>query len=171
LKTILFPGQRQGAAAVFCCVLLVSSTVPVAADVMYVRVAKAQVRAGKMSSSKVVAEVPQGTQLTVTGKAGVRYAVKLDDGRQGYVSRLHLTDKAPASKGLMSVVGIKDDRSLTERRTAVSGRGLSEAARKMADSKPLGKDAASSVEKMEKLASSITDEQVARFCREGGLVR
>ncbi|MDP6525159.1 MAG: hypothetical protein QGH15_13145 [Kiritimatiellia bacterium] len=172
MKMILWTTRWQHAVALFCCVLLVSSTAVAAADVMYVRVAKTQVRAGKTSSSAVVAEVPQGTRLTLKTKTGVRYAVQLDDGRQGYVSRLHLTDKAPASGGLLSAVGgIKDDRSPTERRTAVSGRGLSEAAKKMASNESLSKDAVSSVEKMEALAASISDEQVNRFRREGGLVR
>lgn len=172
MKTILYHAPWQRAAAVFCCVLLVSSATVLAADVMYVRVAKTQVRAGKTSSSAVVTEVPKGTALTVTAKSGVRYAVRLDGGQQGYVSRLHLTDKAPASKGLLSAVGgIRDDRGPTERRTAVSGRGLSEAAKKMANNESLSKDAVSSVEKMEALASSIADEHVSRFRREGGLPR
>lgn len=140
-----------------------------AADV-YVKVPKADVLSGKSYSSSVLATVPKGTRLTVVSKSGVRYAVKLPNGKTGYISRLKVSDKAPDSGGgLGGLGGFKDDRGPSERRTAMSGRGLSEAAKKMAGSKGRHPNAVQWTERMEQLGKSISNAEVDAFRKAGGL--
>jgi len=154
-----------GAAAV---VLL--TALEAGAEAVYVKVAKAQIRDGKDAGSPLVAEVDQGAQLTVLAKEGLRYQVQLADGRKGYVSRLSVSeDKPKGGGGLGGIKGIEDDRSVTERGTAASGRGLSEAAQQMAKKTGIDPAAVGSVKEMEKLAAGIKPSAVAKFRKEGGM--
>ncbi len=136
--------------------------------VMYVQVPKAEVREGKTPGSALVAEVEQGTKLTILAEEGVRYSVELGDGRKGYISKLAVSSDKPSSGGGLGGLALTDDRDINERRSAASGRGLSEAAKNMGKN---GSDpnAVIWVEAMEKLAARITEADVKRFRKEGGL--
>ncbi|MEI6970941.1 MAG: hypothetical protein WCL44_05430, partial [bacterium] len=70
--------------------------------------------------------------------------------------------------GGLGGLALTDDRDINERRSAASGRGLSEAAKNMGKN---GSDpnAVIWVEAMEKLAARITEADVKRFRKEGGL--
>jgi len=135
--------------------------------VMYVQVPKAEIRDGKTQASALVAQVDQGTRVTVLGEEGVRYLVQLDDGRKGYVSRMSVSDAKPSSGGLG--LALNDDRDINERRTAASGRGLSEAAKQMGKDGTVNTNAVKWVEKMESLAATISASDIKNFRKEGGL--
>lgn len=137
--------------------------------VMYVQVPKAELRDGKAPGSALVAELAQGTKLTVLTEEGVRYSVQLDDGRKGYISKLAVSADKPSSGGGLGGLALTDDRDINERRTAASGRGLSEAAKTMAKNTGDPKTIVGWVEAMEKLGAKISDAEVKKFRKEGGL--
>ena len=112
--------------------LLGASNAMAAGKVVYVQVPTAEIRESKTPGSAVVAEVSQGTKLTVLSEEGVRLVVQLADGKKGYISKLSVSDEKPKTGGGLGGLSITDDRDITERRTAASGRGLSEAAKNMA---------------------------------------
>lgn len=148
--------------------LISTGAVAAAPKVVYVQVPKAEIREGKAPGSALVAELAQGAKLTILSEEGVRYSVQLDDGRKGYISKLAVSADKPSSGGGLGGLALTDDRDITERRSAASGRGLSEAA------KTMGKGAANPnavawVEAMEKLAATISAADVKRFRKEGGL--
>ena len=138
------------------------------AKTMYVQVPSAEIRDGKTPGSAVIAEIEQGTKLTVLGEEGVRFSVQLEDGRKGYISKLAVAAEKPSSGGLGGLA-MTDDRDINERRSAASGRGLSEAAKTMAKNGAADPNAIAWVEAMEKLAKKITASDVKKFRKEGGL--
>ena len=146
----------------------VSGAWAVSQKIMYVQVPQADVRESKSPGSAVVAQVTQGAKLTVLAEEGVRYQVQLNDGKQGYISKLSVSEDKPSSGGSLGG-GLTDDRDITERRTAASGRGLSEAAKTMAKNQGTNPNAVAWVEKMENMAKKITADDVKRFRKEGGL--
>lgn len=142
------------------------------AAVVYVKVAKGQVRSGREAASALVTEVPQGTALTVLNKDGLRYEIQLADGRKGFISKLSVSESKPSTGGgLGTVKGLQDDRAVTERGTAMSARGLSEAAEKSAKDRGVSPAAIESVKQMEQLGAGVKAADVAAFRREGGLDR
>jgi len=146
----------------------ISGTVAASPKVLYVQVPKADIREGKTTSSALVVQVDQGTRLSLVSEEGVRYLVELADGRKGYISKLSVSADKPSSGGLGGLA-FKDDRDVTERRSAASGRGLSEAAKNMSKNGTTDPNAVAWVETMEKLAAKISADDVKRFRKEGGL--
>lgn len=152
-------------------VALLISTGAMAATskVMYVQVPKAEVREGKTAGSALVAELDQGTKLTVLAEEGVRFSIQLEDGRKGYISKLAVSVDKPSSGGGLGGLALTDDRDINERRSAASGRGLSEAAKTMAKGTADPKVIIAWVEAMEKLGAKISTADVKQFRKEGGL--
>ena len=149
--------------------LISTGAMAAAPKVVYVQVPKAEIRESKVPGSALVAEVDQGTKLTVIAEEGVRYSVELGDGRKGYISKLAVSADKPSSGGGLGGLALTDDRDITERRSAASGRGLSEAAKTMAKGGAADPNAVAWVEAMEKLGAKISADDVKRFRTEGGL--
>ncbi|MEI6807373.1 MAG: SH3 domain-containing protein [bacterium] len=160
---------RQVAILMAVAWLISAGAMAAAPKVMYVQVPKAEVRDGKAPGSAVVAELNQGTKLTVLTEEGVRYSVQLEDGRKGYISKLAVSADKPSSGGGLGGLALTDDRDINERRSAASGRGLSEAAKTMAKGTADPKVIIAWVEAMEKLGAKISAADVKQFRKEGGL--
>ena len=118
-----------------------------------------------------------GTRLQIMGDTrGFRLQVKLDDGTVGQIKKRFVTDEPP--QGTQPDQGeqdlgalIKDERSSAELNTAISGRGLSEAAKDMAKITEISEDAIAQIETMELRTAEITIEEVEKFAVEGELLK
>ena len=153
-------------AAAVC--LAASSAMAASPKIVYVQVPQADIREGKTPSTALVVQVTQGTRLTLISEEGVRYLVETADGRKGYISKLSVSTEKPSTGGLGGLA-FKDDRDITERSTAASGRGLSEAAKNMAKNGSVDPNAIKWVQEMEVLATKIKADDIKRFRKEGGL--
>ena len=138
-------------------------------ETVYVKVKDAPVRSGTAATDSVVATLTKGAALTVVAKEGTRYKVKLSTGQEGYISRLHVSDTQPSDgSGALSGLG-RSDVQANEAQMVSSIRGLSPAAKRMAEE---GKDTQKYVkwaEQMETESAKITPAEVKNFLQTGGI--
>ena len=141
----------------------------VRSGVVYVKTATAEIREGPRLSSATVATVERGAALTVVEGGRIRLKVRTTAGAEGYIARTKVQEEAPDSEEGGLGRFIVEDRGPEEMRSAVSGRGLMDAAEKMAEDDPsITDEVLQSVIDMEDLAEAITEAEVDRFVREGG---
>lgn len=134
-----------------------------AGDTWYVKVNTTKLRSGTDASASVLADLPQGTALKVVENAGTR--LKVTAGSQtGYVMKLHVSDAKPASGGGLSGLA-RSDVQANERQTVASLRGLSPAAKTMAQREGLSENSVKWAEKMEQDAAAISPNDVENFLR------
>lgn len=150
-------------------ILLVGCVAGVDAASVYVKTNEAEIRSGTRLTDPIVAKVPRGTALSIVEDGRLRVKVKVPNGQQGYVART-MVQNEPMSSGKGGLGGfVVEDRGPSEMRSAASGRGLMEAAEKMAESEHIDPAAVESVKRMEQLAASISEADVAAFIKQGGL--
>lgn len=138
-------------------------------DVLWVKRSGAELKAGPRSRDEVIAELNKGDQLEVLSKRGTKYQVRTADGKEGYLSRLQITDKKPKSSlGGVTLV-TTDDVGPEERSNVRAIRGLTPAAEEYAETADVPPEAVESVIKMEKVSESISDKEVKNFLKEGGV--
>ncbi len=134
-------------------------------DTVYAKVPNARVRKSEAATSELVAELDRGAPMKVLEISGTRVKVAFD-GKQGFISRLHVTDVKPKTGG----GGVLDDLarsdvSADERQTVASLRGLSPAAKTYAQNAQLTEQSVKWAEQMEKDSEKITPTEVDHFLR------
>ncbi len=136
---------------------------------VYVTPSEADIRSGTGFGGPVVATVRKGTALTVVQDSKLRLKVRTSDGTEGWITARQVQDNPPdRGRGLGGLV--RDDRDITEMRTAATNRGLvGEEAREMAEAQGVPEDAVEQADTTDNLAASITDAEVEAFIKEGGL--
>jgi len=151
-------------------VLILLLTVAAGAQqTVYVKVKDAKVRAGTSATAAVVATPATGAALTVLAVEGPRYKVRTADGKEGYISRLHVSDTKPSSGGgLLSGLG-RSEVQANEAQTVASIRGLSPAAKQMAQQEGISAKAVQWAEKMETESAKVTKPQVESFLKAEGV--
>lgn len=150
-------------------VVLGLAAVPLLAATVYVSVPDAPLREGTSLGGPTVALLEVGTPLTVVREERLRLLVRTPGGKEGYIASRQV-QTAPPDTGGRGLGGlVREDRAVTERRTAVSGRGLAEAAEKMAATGEVSPAALLAVQKMETNYNALTERDVDAFLREGGL--
>lgn len=149
--------------------LMLAGALSAQAASVYVKTNEAEIRDGTRLSSPIVARASRGAALTVVEDGRLRVKVKTANGVVGYVARTMVQD-APLSGGKGALGGfVVEDRGPSEMRSAASGRGLMEAAEKMAENEDIDPKAIESARAMERLALAISEAEVERFVREGGI--
>lgn len=118
---------------------------------------------------RAVANVTQGTALTVLADDRLQLQVRTPDGEVGYVSKRQVQSAPPATGGRNVGGLIREDRSAQELRTAASMRGLSDEAKELARTEGITEEAIQSAENFERFALSISDAEVDAFLTQGGL--
>jgi hypothetical protein len=144
-----------------------SSTASQGLGTVYVVPQSAVIRDGL--GGKAIANVSQGTALTVLANDRLQVQVRTPSGQVGYIPKRQVQSAPPAAPNRNIGGLIREDRSATELRTAASMRGLSEEAKDLARSEGITEEAIRSVEEFEKFALSITDSDVDQFRTQGGL--
>ncbi|RMH06867.1 MAG: hypothetical protein D6704_06200 [Nitrospirae bacterium] len=151
------------------CWVLVSGSVGMAGT-MYAKKDHVRVTVAKSPTSRVVATLKRGEPVAVIKKSGRHYQVKLKNGRTGWVFKFKLTDKKPTARrgrgGLSALTG-KSMVMAKEARAGGSIRGLKETTQRYVHDKHLDPVYQKAVEAMEQRV--ISDEELARFQREGGV--
>ena len=138
-------------------------------DVLWVKRSGAELKAGPKSTDEVIAELNEGDRLEVLNKRGSKYQVRTADGKEGYLSRLQITEEEPkSSKGKITLV-TTDDMAPEERSNIRAIRGLTPAAEEYAESTDVPAEAVESAIKMEKMSESISESDVKTFLKEGGV--
>lgn len=167
LKSTTSPAGRrsvsgQWAWAVVALMLLAG--IASAQQTVYVKVKDAKVRADASATAAVVATLDVGVPLTVVATEGPRYKIRTAAGKEGYVSRLHVSDTKPSGGSLLSGVGSSGVQA-NEAQTVASIRGLSPAAKTMAADKGLSEQSVKWAEKMETESDKVTEAQVENFLK------
>ncbi len=136
---------------------------------VYVTPSEAEIRSGTGLGGPVVATVPKGTPLTVLQESPLRLRVRAAGGAEGWITARQVQNSSPDSgRGLGGLV--RDDRDVTEMRTAATNRGLvGEEAREMAAAEGVSQEAVDQADATDDLAESITDAEIDAFAKEGGL--
>jgi uncharacterized protein YgiM (DUF1202 family) len=154
---------------ILCAALLVwmGAADLLAQDTVYVKMDNAKVRVGTSLSSEVVASLEKGTALRVLATESGRHKVALPGGREGYISRLHVTTTAPTSGrgGVLSGLGGSSGVQADERESVSSIRGLNPAVKEMAEDQKMSEQYVKWVESMESLSASIKDSEVDAFLK------
>ena len=96
-----------------------------AEEIVYAKTYETELRGGTGFAGPLVATVEQGTALTVLKKTQMRYLVRTPAGKEGWVSKLKISEEPP-DKGRGFGGLIRGSDGPDEMRTAASGRGLSE---------------------------------------------
>ncbi len=149
--------------------LVVTGALSSHAASVYVKTNEAEIRDGTRLSSAIVARAKRGAALSVVEDGRLRVKVKTSSGVVGYVARTMVQD-APISGGKGALGGfVVEDRGPSEMRSAASGRGLMEAAEQMAISEDVDPKAVESARSMERLALTISEADLEKFVREGGI--
>lgn len=139
------------------------AAVAAAQQTVYVKVNDAKVRSGATADATVVASPAKGASLTVVATEGPRYKVRTADGKEGYISRLHVsTTKPDSGGGTLSGIG-RSEVKANEAQTVASIRGLSPAAKTLAQNQGLSAQAVQFAEKMESESAKVSDAQVENF--------
>lgn len=157
------PGSRFLAAA------LLAVSVPALAATVYVKVPDAPLREGTSLGGPTVALLEVGTPLTVLSEQRFRVQVRTPSGKTGYVATRQVQSEPPDTGGRGLGGLVRDDRSLAERRTAASGRGLTETTEEMAEMENIDPAAVEAVRTMESFYGAFSEREVDEFLREGGL--
>lgn len=118
------------------------------------------------ANSATVVELGPTDRMTVISNDGRVLKVRTDDGREGFVSRLRVTDSAPR-RG--TGIQLASDMGPSERSDVTSVRGLSPMAEEYVASGAVPESAKVETEKITALAGSISDDEVKAFMREGGI--
>jgi len=136
---------------------------------VYTRTDNVQVRGGVRATDPVLATLPRNTELRVTGQQGTRYEVQLGGGQKGYVPRLKVSTTAPReSRRLLMGMGTSSI-TVSESDSVAGLRGLSEAAKKLAEAGQLSQQEVAWVETMEALSRRVTKQHVQDFLEQGGI--
>jgi hypothetical protein len=144
-----------------------ASTAAQGVGTVYVIPQSAVIRDGL--GGKAVANVTQGTPLTVLADDRLQLQVRTPTGQVGYIPKRQVQSAPPAGKDRNLGGLIREDRSAAELRTAASMRGLSDEAKDLARSEGITEEAIRSVEEFEKFALGITETDVDQFRTQGGL--
>jgi len=136
---------------------------------VYVTPSEADIRSGTGFGGPVVATVTKGTALQVVSESPLRLKVRTTDGREGWITARQVQSSPPdRGRGLGGLV--RDDREITEMRTAATNRGLvSQETRDMAADTGAPEQAVDSITASQDLATSITDVELDSFVKDGGL--
>lgn len=138
-----------------------------AGQVVYVKVASAEVKAGPGISDKVIAKASQGTALTIIEKSGWKYKVRMADGKTGYVVAQQMATEKP--RGKTGLTGLVQD--TTKGRESSTSGAVAGMTNQIDDS--LGQmvghtqAAKSDFESLVHLADTITDQDIAKFQADG----
>lgn len=138
-------------------------------ETVYAKVDDAKVRSGTEVSAPIVATLNKGTAMTVVEKAGTRLKVTVPGGRQGYISRLHVSDTKPDSGGGMLSGVARSEVQANEAQMVASIRGLSPAAKDLAQNQGLRDECIRWAELMETRSAQITKSQVEQFLQVEGI--
>lgn len=136
-------------------------------DTVYAKRANVTLKEGTSPSAADVAEVNQGTALTVLETSGPRLRVRTPDGTEGWVVKLQVTDAAPATGRRRSL--LVDDLGPGERQDLSAVRGLSPTAEEYAAATQAPGQAIADARRMEQITESVTPGQVDTFLAEGGI--
>jgi uncharacterized protein YgiM (DUF1202 family) len=155
-----------------CCAGLLLGLATLAAaqgETVYAKVDDAKVRSGTEVSAPIVASLKKGTAMTVVEKAGTRLKVTVPGGQQGYISRLHVSDTKPDTGGGMLSGIARSEVQANEAQMVASIRGLSPAAKDLAQNQGLREDCIRWADVMENRSAQITKSQVEQFLQVEGI--
>ncbi len=160
--------KKSGLTGFLCAAFLTGAIGSTTAETLYVKRNDAELKESESRSSDSIATLSEGDTLEVIEKSGSRYKVKTADGTEGYISRLHVTDKKP-KKGFSLSLPIKESEDLSpeERENMNAIRGLNPVAEKYAEQNPDLEAAAEQVKEMENLTKEISKEDLEDFMNEG----
>ncbi len=94
-------------------------------EIVYTRRDGSVVRRGEDRTSPAVAELDAGVRLEVLARETGRLRVRTADGREGYISPLHVTSDAPRPERQRRGIVLSDDLGPGERADVTAIRGLS----------------------------------------------
>ena len=126
----------------------------------------AKVRSGTSFPAETLATLESGTRVTVTGVEGNWSAVRLADGRTGFVSSRHLSDKKPTQAGLAEKLGAVSRAKNDGSAGTAGGRGVGPVTTDFAKRR----NVAGALKDVEQLENQPYDsEALDAFMQEGGL--
>lgn len=139
------------------------------AETVYVQAKTAQLRSGKTSLDKVVANVKFGEALEVVEKAGSWLQVKTGDGTQGWIFANKTSSSKPSGKNdQLAALGKSMRGGDASGTTASAGaRGLDKASEGYAHRAGVSQRDRDAVDRM--TAYQLSDQEVEEFLKEGGL--
>lgn len=156
------------AAGVLAALLLVAMASAAMASTVYLKVRYGTLRAAMGSRAAKVARVVRGTPMEVVAEHGGFIEVKLEDGRQGFISRSFVADTLPKVDQRMARLGrAARDASGGGVTVTAGARGLSPEAKAWTDRKPNMLEAAEAVERMEQRLPPL--DAIDLFMEQGGL--
>ncbi|GEM_PF-3337765 len=169
------PGKLTRILLAGACVLFLGALGPWSAAAqkpggkVYVKVSGAKLRGGAEATAPVVAELARGAELAVVAVEGTRVKASYQ-GKQGYISRLHVSETRPEEGGGGTLGGMaRSDVSADERQTVASLRGLNPAAKAMAEREGVRAECVKWVDRMEQQSARITQPEVQNFLQGGGV--
>ncbi len=136
-------------------------------DTVYAKRANVTLKEETSPSAADVAEVDQGTALTVLETSGPRLRVRTPDGKEGWVVKLQVTDAAPATARRRSL--LVDDLGPGERQDLSAVRGLSPTAEEYAAATQAPGQAIADARRMEQITEALTPADVDAFLAAGGI--